>query len=459
MIPLTTARLDPRDFGLFAILCSFNPFLTSFATIGSGYLWAAYFPRLEKAERPNFVTTIVSTGFIFVLIGSFLFWFLWPLQEYLNLGLTSETRIYYGMILIGSVIAYPWIHAIDYLTLEGKSGSYAVIIITSTFVSAATTLFCLYYLNLHVSSLFIANVASSLVFGVGSLCVLKTYLRPVYSRDWVKVIFLKGVPTAPGNILQAGAVIVERNILTASLSLSSLGLYTHSQSYYGLVSLGIKALARTIWPLSLKEACEKSKRFPMTRAGWEPLFFLLTVCGLLSGAVGKEAIAVLTHDKFTTAAGFVTCWLIYIAIQNAGKEQMAVLYSNNHGIFLTYLTMICQAIFMGCLFVFIPVFGIWGAFVAAISQQLIYRIFIQIKASKIQHVAFNDGVVLVAIAFISVALGIQMIFWEEMIYRILILSVVLVFYMYVSFDMFKQLLSLSGRKIIGFFHLIRASQS
>ena len=50
MIPLTTARLDPRDYGLFAILYSFNAFLAAIAMMGSSYLWAAYFPRLEKQK-------------------------------------------------------------------------------------------------------------------------------------------------------------------------------------------------------------------------------------------------------------------------------------------------------------------------------------------------------------------------------------------------------------------------
>jgi O-antigen/teichoic acid export membrane protein len=204
MIPLTTARLDPKDFGLFALLQSFGALVSSFSVIGSGYLWAAYFPRLEKSERPNFVTTMLLTGLFFILSWAFLFWLLWPLQEYLNLGLRPEDRLLYGMVLISSVVAYPWIHAIDYLTIEAKARHYAVIVITAVLISATITLFCLYYLNLHVKSLFIANIAGSLIFGIGSFYVLKTYLRPVYLKRWVKTIFLKGVPTAPGNILQSG---------------------------------------------------------------------------------------------------------------------------------------------------------------------------------------------------------------------------------------------------------------
>ena len=335
MIPLTTAKLDPKDFGLFALLQSFSLLISSFSVIGSGYLWAAYFPRLDKSERPYFVTTMLFTGLFFVFLWAIFFWFLWPLQEYIGLGLSQEDRLLYGMAIISSILAYPWIHAIDYLTLEAKARHYAVIVITSVLISATITLFCLYYLNLHIKSLFIANIASSLVFGIGSFYVLKKYLRLLtYSKRWVKTIFIKGVPTVPGNIFQSGAVVLERNILSASLSLNSLGLYTHSQSYRSLVSVGIKALARTIWPVSLKEALEKSPNFSLTRVAWEPLFYLLTVGGLLSGAVGKEAIAILTHGKFTAVAGYVTCWFIYVAIQNAGKEHMAVLYSNNQGIFL-----------------------------------------------------------------------------------------------------------------------------
>jgi len=447
ILPLTTAKLDPDDFGLFALLQSFGALISSFSVIGSGYLWAAYFPRLDKSERPYFVTTMLFTGLIFILSWAFLFWLLWPFQEYIGLGLSQDDRLLYGMAIVSSILAYPWIHAIDYLTLEAKAKHYAVIVITSVLISATITLFCLYYLNLHIKSLFIANISSSLVFGIGSFYVLKTYLRPFnYSKRWVKTIFFKGVPTAPGNMFESGAVVLERNILSASLSLNSLGLYTHSQSYRSLVYVGIKALARTIWPVSLKEAHEKSLHFPLTRAAWEPLFFLLTVGGLLSGAVAKEAITILTHGKFTAVAGYVTCWFIYIAIQSAGKEHMAVLYAANQGVFITYLTVMCQLLFIGCLFVFIPLFGIWGAIVAAISQQLTYRIFIQIKAAKIQTVPFNDGIVLNCIGFVLVSLIVQMLFWDHFEYRITCFSLLIAFHIYLSRNVIKELFSVFRRK-------------
>jgi O-antigen/teichoic acid export membrane protein len=238
---------------------------------------------------------------------------------------------------------------------------------------------------------------------------------------------------------------------------NSLGLYTHSQSYRSLVSVGIKALARTIWPVSLKEAHEKSPNFSLTRAAWEPLFFLLTVGGLLSGAVGKEAIAILTHGKFTAVAGYVTCWFIYIAIQNAGKEHMAVLYVANQGVFITYLTVMCQFFFIGCLFVLIPFFGIWGAIVAAITQQVVYRIIIQIKATKIQTVPFNDGIVLNCISFVLVSLIVQMLFWDHFEYRITCFSLFMVFHIYLSRNAIKQLFSVLRRKWDDFLALSRPS--
>lgn len=445
MIPLTTARLDPKDFGLFAFLQCFGGLVSSFSVIGSGYLWATYFPRLAKSERPNFITTMLSTGFAFAILCAFLLWLLWPLHEYLNLGLKPGFRVFYGITLVSSILAYPWIHAIEYLTLEAKAVNYAVVAISAPLVSSTITLFCLYHLDLHVKSLFLGSMASSLCLGVGSCYVLRSYLHPIYSKKWAKVIFYKGIPTTPGNVFQSVSVVLERNILTTSLSLNSLGLFSHSQSYCQLISVGIKALARSLWPISLKEANSKSTKFPMTRAGWEPMFFLLIVGGLLSGAVGKEAIAIFTHGKFTAVAGYVTCWFIYIAIQNAGKEHMAILYSANQGMFLTYLTMICQGIFMGSLFVLIPVFGIWGAIVAAILQQLIYRLFIQIKATKIQTVLFNDGIVLNCICFVLVSLIVQLLFWNSIEYRLACCSLMMVVHVYLSRNIIKQLFSVLRR--------------
>jgi O-antigen/teichoic acid export membrane protein len=458
MIPITTAKLDPKDFGLFAILYSFGAVVTSFSMLGSGYLWAAYFPRLQEVEKPPFVTTLLTSGLAVCLFWTMIFWLLWPLHEHFQLGLESKDKFLYALILLGAVAGYPWVHAIDYLTLDMRASGYAAIMIFAVIFSALATVFCLYYLKLHILSLFIGQLTNSIILGAGSICVLHKYLKPTLSGKWVKTLFSKGVPTVPGNIFESGAFAMERNVISAQLSLSALGLYTHSQSYRNLGSVGIKALARTIWPVSLDEARIKSPHFPQTRAAWEPLFFILTIGGLLSGAIGKEAISILTHGKFTEAAAYVTAWFVFIAVQNAGKEQVAVLYAAGQSVFITYLTVICQIIFIGLLFVLIPAFGVWGAIIAAICQQFLYRVFVQFRAGRIQNVPFNDKIVVISSIFIAIALAVQIIYWNEILLRILILSLVLIFYIHFFLDVVKQLMSLASRKMVGFFRLIRASQ-
>ncbi len=458
MVPLTTAKLDPKDFGLYALLHSFGFLVVSFSMLGSGFLWAAYFPHLNEQEKSPFVTTLILVGICTCILWTLIFLLLWPLYGYFHLGLGKKDFLFYALILAGAVASYPWIHAIDYLTLDMKAANYAAIMIIATIFSALTTIFCLYHLNLHILSLFIGQLANSIILGAGSLYVLRHYLKPTPSGKWVKTLFLKGFPTVPGNICESGGLVLERNVIGSQLSLSVLGLYTHSQSYRNIVSVGIKALARTIWPESLSEAWAKSNDFPRTRAAWGPLFIMLTVGGLLSGALGKETIDILTHGKFTEAAAYVTCWFIFIAIQNAGKEHTAVLYAHGKSVFITYLTVICQVIFIGLLFVLIPAFGVWGAITAAICQQFLYRVFVQFRAGRIQNVPFNDKIVVISSIFIAIALAVQIIYWNEMLLRISILSLVLIFYIHLFLDVVKQLMSLASRKMVGFFRLIRASQ-
>ncbi len=152
---------------------------------------------------------------------------------------------------------------------------------------------------------------------------------------------------APGQAMESASVTIERNVIGAGLSLGALGIYTHSQSYKAITLLAIKAVSRAIWPVSLQEARTAGSTFIKTRLAWRPLVVMLTVVALLNVAVGREVIAVLTHGKFDLAAKFVTCWMIYQIIQCTCREYHTVLYTAGRGIFLTYVNVISQAVFLG----------------------------------------------------------------------------------------------------------------
>lgn len=420
MIPLTTAKLFPEQFGTFALLSSFATLVVAFSSIGSGYIWAAHYLDLEQSERTAFVSTLILAGMLACCFWAALLWLAWPLiQNYVgNLG--EEAKRYYGIGLISAILSYPWYHAVDFLTLERRARAFAYVGSIAALASAVVTLVCLYVLGQGTEALFWGLLASSLSFFAGAIVVLAPYLGVRFSARWVGEIIRRGLPTTPGNVMEPSTTVIERNILTANLSLYDLGLYTHSQSYRGMVGLGIKALARTVWPVSLGEAAEKSRDFPRTRGAWTPVFLLLTVGGLAWAGIGKEGVSILTHGRFTESAMYVTPWFLYTAIQNTGKEKVAILYLANCGIFLTYANLICQLISIGLILVLVPSIGIWGAIAAGIFQQLAFRTAIQWKAQKVQEAGFNDWPALLCLAFITAASAVQILFWNELSIRILV---------------------------------------
>jgi O-antigen/teichoic acid export membrane protein len=419
MIPLTTTKLFPEQFGMFALLSSFATLVVGFSSIGSGYIWAANYPKLELSARSAFVTTLIVAGILICCFWATVLWLAWPVIQICVDNLGEQEKGYYGIGLISAVLSYPWYHAVELLTLEGRARAFAYVGSTAAVASAVVTLVCLYILDQETAALFWGLLASSASFFVGAMLVLSPYLGLHFSTKWVVEIIRKGLPTTPGNAIEPSATVIERNILTANLSLYDLGLFTHSQSYRGMVGLGIKALARTVWPISLEEVTEKSRDFCKTRAAWVPVFFLLTLGGIVSAGIGKEGITLLTHGRFTESAMYVTPWFLYIAIQNTGKEKIAILYSANCGIFLTYANLICQLISIGVLFVLIPRIGVWGAIVAAILQQVAFRTAIQWKAQKAQDSGFNDWPALLCSAFVLLAFLAQILFWNEMGIRVL----------------------------------------
>ena len=447
LIPLTTAKLNPSDFGLFALLNVFSGMIFAFSSLGLGFIWATYFNHLEDKEKTHFVSSSTILCVLTAIFWAIIFWFSWPLIRNFSKIFDAHARFYFDLVLFSSVLSSLWIPAYEFLVLAGKAKEYATIVIFATIVSAILTIVGLYVFGFGVGVLFGAAFGGSVIYAIGAIFVMRKYLQLRLKRQWVDVILRKGVPTTPGNILESCGSAVERNVLNSVMSLKSLGLYTHSQGYCNICFSGIKAITRSIWPVSLSEAKNKSDTFPITRSVWGMIFFAIALSGLVSSALGKEFIKVFTHNKFTDTAPYVTAWFIFLAIQNAGREYLAVLYAQNESIFLTYLSVATQFIFIGSIIISVPIFGLWGAVAASIIQMLVYRIAIQFRANKIQRVPFNDGPVITSGSIVLAGVISQIIFWDNLSARILTATILMIVLCIFLRSILKDITATTFRKL------------
>lgn len=413
MVPVATYVLGPEDFGVFALVSTMTALPSAIASLGSGYLLAAHYPAAGVSERRSMISTILLAGLLVLLAFTTVALTLWPwlTQNWKAMAIVPTM----GIILscLAMLLAYPWSIAIDTITLDAKARLYAMVGIGQSVLSALTIIVGLYLLQWGVLSLFAGAVAGASLQFVGAVLALRLYLSFRVDVQWVRQIMRVGMPATTANLIENLQGFFERYLLTAYSGFAQLGLYYHSQQYRNVVSAPVKAIARSVWPITLVESKERHTEFLNTKRAWNVTYVGITVVGVLFATLGKPLIAWWTHDKFSEAYWMAAAWMVFILIQNSGKAQTGILYANDEAPYYmkSYVMSSIAAIIM--LFLLVALIGTVGVILAVIAQQVLFRILLQLRARKYAQASFQDhwvvtgsGVILLALS-LSTVLGLE----------------------------------------------------
>ena len=396
MLPIVTQVLGPHEYGVIALANAYTGFGSALAAMGGGYVMTNRFVAEAPDQCEDVVSTVSILGFGAVVIYGVLLYALWPvLPETYQISMPCL-----GLALVTMVFGQPWIVAADVLTLSGDARNFALILVIQTIVAAVTLLVGLFVFGLDVSALFLAQAAGSVVSLAGAVWVLRGYFRLRLDTVVLRELRSVGLISGLGNLVEALQTAVERSMLSRYAGITQLGIYTHSQQYRVIASMPGKAIARTVWPVTLSEARDLSSDFSKTRTAWDVAYIGFTFCGILFATLGDRLIGLLTNGKFTDAYVIATFWMIFLLVSNSGKPQTGTLYALGGGPTYARLVMMSGAIGLVALVALIPLFGIWGAVAAVVLQQIFLRVGIQTKANAIRRVPFQDRWVYIGTAYV-----------------------------------------------------------
>jgi O-antigen/teichoic acid export membrane protein len=391
LLPASTYVLDPADFGIFALVSSITGFLAVFGSVGAGYLLAKHFSALDDIGRTRLISVILiaALGIGSLLAGALVGgWWLYAAQ----VSQLAQVDIVCVILAAATmVLSMPWGPAVEVIRLDGSARWYAGVVISQVLVSAVTLLIALFWLDLGVISLFASAAAGALVLFAGGLLKLRPFADfRTLDAHWLKEVVRIGPAVILANVSESIHQVIERNILTLYSGFSDLGIYAHAQQYRAMASMPVSAVAHTVWPLTLEDAKSPEGEFLRTRASWTATHLVLTAIGVAMAALGAHAISLLTHDKFTEAYVLATLWVVYLIVQNTGKPQTAVFYAFGAGVRYARIQTVSMMIGTALLIFLVPAIGMYGAFCAALAQQIIMRLIVQVMARKISRAPFQD---------------------------------------------------------------------
>lgn len=397
MLPVATLVIGPHEYGVFALASAYTGFGSALASMGGAYIFAHRFPGSSQSEARELVSTIAILGMTAVVAYSVLLIVLWPL-------LPGSQAVPFACLLLalGAMVAgQPWIVAIELITIRGDARSFAVMSVLQSVLGAIALAIALFVFQMRIGALFVSQATGAAVALIGAAYVLRDYFHMRINPGLLRELRAIGLVSGFGSIAEATQIAVERSLLSRHAGVSQLGLYSHSQQYRGFVSLPVKALARSVWPHTLRDAREDSSRFARTREAWDLVFVGLTLFGIFFTTVGDWVIGILTNGKFSAAYQIAAFWMAYLLILNAGKPQTGILYALGGGRAYARLVVMSAVVGILALIALIPPFGVWGALAGVTFQQVFLRAGVQLSARSIRASPFQDEWAYLGIVYIA----------------------------------------------------------
>ena len=391
MLPVITAVLGPAEIGAFAVVMSAAALIAAVSGMGSTYLLSAHYPTAEPAERRALVSTMICVSVAIAALAGLAGVASWPLLVASWPAIADIPVTSVALAMAATVAAAPWIIALDTLTLRGQARPFAAVGALQAVLGAGVTTVGLHVLDLGLTALFVSTLAVSLLAGMAGLLLLRRDLAPRISGRWLIECLRVGPIMSGAHILETLHNAIERMMLTSTVGLAALGLYAHSQQYRNMAQIGVKGLARSVWPVSLDEARSPQASYALTNRAWQTMTVGVTFIGVFCAFIAEDIVRLLTHGKFTAAAPYITLWMIYILVQNTGKPQIAALYANQRGVALGWIGQGAGAFGILLLLLLIPWAGLAGAFAALFLQQLSRRVAVHYYAGRVAPTPFQDG--------------------------------------------------------------------
>jgi O-antigen/teichoic acid export membrane protein len=437
MIPITTYRLDPEDFGIFAVATVIASLGTAIAFMGYTFLLAAHFSTADEAGKRALVSSILNVSLLVLTLFSLAVMLGWSLLASVWRDVNMIPPAMLLLSLLGMFLNHFWLIAVEIITLQGEVFPFAKYNLVRLLVTAAATIIGLYVFDLDFRVLFISTFLGTLILWWGAIRLLRPYYRWTIDWHWAREILLMGLPTNVGNLVDRLQNTAEGYMLSTHLGLATLGLYNHSQRYRSMLMLAITALSRSVWPVALEEAREPNSRFEKTLKAWGVVYLGLTVLGMGFAVYGKYLISFLTHNKFTQAAPLVTLWIVVLIIQGSGKPAYSTLNTLNKGRLISTLLSISMGFGILVLVIAVPPFGMAGAVMAVFGQFMFWQLLMQGAARRWNPHLPWDRWSAIGVLCVLMTLGLSLYFgfgfWENTLLLLGMYGVVLVaFYPLIS---------------------------
>jgi len=443
MVPVTTYYLEPKDFGIFAIINAIVMPIGPLASTGVTWVLAGNYYKIGEEERKALLFNLLILDFTLKLFLVMLFWFLsFLLLPFIIKEFEPHYTGYFKLILLATLFSSLWPTVSYLIVLQQKAKLHGIFEMIPWICGAMATIISLTIFNLKAVALFLNPLISGIVSFLLGLGYIKEYISPKIKKKWLTEIFKVGMPSIPANLVEMLTNISDRYFIQKWINLSQLGIYSHSQSYKSIFTMGTKAFSRSFSP-SLLEAFSNNRETETIKISLKKWYRLLAIAGVFITLFSYEIVDILTHGKFVKAAPLVPIWFFLVLSFTYGLPATQILFVHKKNQFMMYSSIIIGLIFIGITAFSVYQFGLLGAVISIVLSNFCIQIVRTIYAKKLGYNNFLKKYFMIVLILIVLVYLINQIFMLFFPIKVLLL---ILFYIYI-FSQFELSENMKNVKI------------
>jgi O-antigen/teichoic acid export membrane protein len=305
LLPLYTRYLDPRDFGVIAILDLSSSLLATIGGLGLGFAAARlHFDATSERERDELWWT---AALVTLAVGGSLVAGLLVVRRpaaALLLGADIANGGYFlALAFVTLVGGFLEQFGTGYAMVEKRSTLVTTLSITRTVVNATLNVTALVYLDLGVAGLLWGNLITTVLFAAVAFFVLVRFRGwPRLNWHYLPALSRLGSPLVPYILLSTLMHSADRYLLRAQANLHEVGIY----SVVYLVGQGVNALVTSpfngVWSVLIYDiARTSSARHTFARA-FEQYFRIVAIVMLGVSLFSTPLLATIAAPQYLSGA-------------------------------------------------------------------------------------------------------------------------------------------------------------
>ncbi|WP_164924813.1 lipopolysaccharide biosynthesis protein [Thermodesulfovibrio yellowstonii] len=383
MVPVTTYYLEPKDFGIFAIINTIVMPIGPLSSTGVSWVLGGNYYKINEEERKILLFNLLILDFTFKFFWVIVFWLLsYLLLPVIIKDFEHRYILYFKLILLATLFTALWPTISYFIVLQQKGRLHAIFEIIPWLCGAITTIVSLSVFNFSTLALFLNPLVSGLTSFLLGLWYIKNYIKPIIVKKWLTEIFKVGIPSILVNLVDILTSVLSRYFIQKWINLSQLGIYSHSESYKTIFTMGTKAFSRSFVP-PLLEAFSKNTSTEKIETQLKRWYGLLGLAGVFVTLFSYEIVNILTHGKFVKAAPLVPIWFFLILSFTYGMPGTQFLLVQKKNQFMMYSGIITGMIFISVIAFSVYQFGLFGAVISLVLYNFCIQLVRTIYAKKL----------------------------------------------------------------------------